>query len=96
MHFNTSYSNILSEISELYIWSNGINIKDIEDLELMEFEAYRNIFKAKYEKENDAKKEFIKNTFEFARRCVEVICKTIAGAFGTKSGNSPKNPSKKS
>ena len=32
------------------------------------------------------RKKFIENTFEFARKGIEVLCKTIAGAFGTKAG----------
>lgn len=87
MHFNTSYSGILQSVSELLVWSTGyINIGEVEKLDLYEFEAYREIFKYKHEAEQDEKKEFIKNTFEFASKCTENICKTVAGVFGTKKG----------
>lgn len=80
MHLNSSYDELLHHISELLIWSNGfINIGEIENLDLYEFEAYREIFKHKYEVEQEQKKEFTKNTFEYAKKAVEAICKTIAG-----------------
>ena len=54
-----------------------------------EMAAYGRITKQtaddKFDAEAKNKQEFIKNTFEFARKSVEVICKTIAGAFGTKT-----------
>lgn len=55
---------------------------------MLDFINYRSIFKSRYEGEADNKKKFIENTFEFARKSVEVICKTIAGAYGTKTNNS--------
>lgn len=93
MHFDTSYEGVLHSASELLVWSEGIiNINDIENLDLYEFEVYREIFKNKFEAEQEGKKEFIKNTFEFAKKGIEAICKTVAGAYGTKSGGSPKGP----
>lgn len=89
MHFNSSYMSILQSVSELLVWASGyINIGEVEKLDLYEFEAYREIFKYKHESEQDDKKEFIKNTFEFASKCTENICKTIANVFGMKKGKS--------
>lgn len=93
MLFNSSYDYTLHNISELLVWCNGIiNIDTIDNLDLYEFEVYREIFKNKFEAEQEGKKEFIKNTFEFAKKGVETICKTIAGSYGTKTKGSPKAP----
>jgi hypothetical protein len=54
------------------------------DMSFDEFTYLRHIFKEKFEQEQKGKQEFIKNTFEFAKKAVEVICKTIAYAFGGK------------
>jgi hypothetical protein len=79
---------MLNEVFELLVWSNGVvgDIEIIENMSLSDFINYRNMFKPKYEAEAENKKKFIENTFEFARKGIEVICKTIAGAFGTKAG----------
>lgn len=83
-------------MAELLIWSSGfINIGDMNRMDVFEFDAFREMFKHKYDTDADNKKEFIKATFEFAKKSVEVICKTVAGAFGTKSSSSPKIPSGK-
>ncbi len=60
----------------------------IESMSMGDFLNYRNIFKSKYDGDAENKKKFIENTFDFARKAVEVICKTVAGAYGTKSDNS--------
>lgn len=71
------------------VWAApSINIVEIDNIDLHEFELYRKVFKEKFDTEAKNKQEFIKNTFDFARKCVEVICKTIAGAFGTKTNTS--------
>ncbi|MCS7316905.1 MAG: hypothetical protein NZZ41_01095 [Candidatus Dojkabacteria bacterium] len=81
--YSGSYQQILNEIIELFVFSgSSLTISDIENLTCVEFEYYYKIFKEKFEKENENKNEFIQNTFEFARRCVEVICKTIASVWG--------------
>jgi len=88
MSFNTSYLNTLGEISELAIWSsNLINILDAEELDLSDFYFYRELFKKKFEEEKKSKSEFIKACFEFAKKGIEVLCKTIAGAGGKSPGN---------
>lgn len=88
MHFNSSYVAIVHGASELAVWSNGIiNISDIGNLDLYDYEVYREIFKNKFEAEQDGKKEFIKNTFEFAKKAVEAICKTVAGSNNAKAGS---------
>ena len=52
MRFDSSYAELLHHVSELLIWSGGfINISEIEDLDLYEFEVYREIFKNKFETE---------------------------------------------
>lgn len=92
MHFNSNVSLLFQNVSELAIWSSGIiNINDIYNLDLYEFEVYREIFKNKFETESESKSEFIKGLIEFAKRCVESICKTIAGAYGTRAGKLPNN-----
>jgi hypothetical protein len=90
MSFEGSYIQTINEISELLVWSEGCvgDVKTIEELSLIDFINYRQIFKSKYEGDADNKKKFIENTFEFARKAVEVICKTVAGAYGTKSNSS--------
>lgn len=90
MSFESSYIQTINEISELIVWSDGGvgTINTIEDMSMVDFLTYRSIFKSKYEGEADNKKKFVENTFEFARKAVEVICKTIAGAYGTKTNNS--------
>lgn len=76
---------LTNEIIELLIWSNGfINKCEIENFTVDEFFYYRKIFKDKFEKEQDNKQEFIKNTFDFAKKGIEAICKTIANAFKIK------------
>lgn len=88
MSFDSSYIQTINEISELIVWSSaGIgNLEIVENMSMLDFINYRSIFKAKFEGEAENKKKFIENTFEFARKSVEVICKTIAGAYGTKTG----------
>ena len=82
----SSYQATFHECVELVIWASpSINIDGVDNLDIYEFEFYRKVFKDKFENDAKNKQEFIKNTFEFARKCVEVICKTIAGAFGTKT-----------
>jgi hypothetical protein len=89
MTFDLGYRNTLSQITELLIWANGLlSIPVIEELDQIEFEFYRTFFRKKYEEDNEQKKKFIENTFEFANKAVEVICKTIAGAYGTNSNTS--------
>lgn len=86
---DTCYQQMVNHAIELLIWAApSINILEVDYLDVAEFELYRKVFKNKFEQEQDNKNEFIKNTFEFARKCVEVICKTIAGAFGTKTNTS--------
>jgi enolase len=80
-----SVQRITHEIIELLIWSNGfINISEAHQMTFDEFHYLRKIFKEKFEQEQKNKQEFIKNTFEFAKKGIEIICKTIAGAFGGK------------
>lgn len=90
MTFESSYIQTVNEISELIVWSEGQvgNVLIIEELSLLDFINYRKIFKSKYEAEAENKKKFVENTFEFAKKGIEVICKTIAGAYGTKTGGS--------
>lgn len=89
MTFDLGYRNALSQIIELLVWSNGIVDKsEIEEMDQIEFEFYRTFFRKKYEEDNEQKKKFIENTFEFANKAVEVICKTIAGAYGTNTSTS--------
>jgi hypothetical protein len=86
---DTCYKAVLNECIELVVWAAPcINILEIDEIDLHEFDVYRKIFKEKFDAESKSKQEFIKNTFEFARKCVETICKTIAGAFGTKTNTS--------
>jgi hypothetical protein len=88
MSFNTNYLNTLGEISELAIWSsNVINILDAEELEISDFYFYRELFKKKFEEEKKSKSEFIKICFDFAKKAIEILCKTIAGSNGSKQGN---------
>ena len=83
---DSCYKATINECIELVVWAApSINIGEVDDLDLHEFEIYRKVFKDKFENEAKNKQEFIKNTFDFARKSVEVICKTIAGAFGTKT-----------
>jgi hypothetical protein len=85
MLLNESNQKLLHEIIELLVWTEGfINISEIKEFQCDEFFYLRNVFKEKYEKEQDSKQEFIKNTFEFAKKGIETICKTIAYAFGGK------------
>jgi hypothetical protein len=87
MTFDLGYRNAINQIIELLVWSNGLlNIDQINELDHLEFEFFRIFFKKKYTDDNEQKKKFIENTFEFANKAVEVICKTIAGAYGTNSG----------
>jgi hypothetical protein len=89
MLMDSCYKAILNECIELVIWAApSINIGEVDNIDLHEFEIYRKVFKEKFDAEAKNKQEFIKNTFEFARKSVEVICKTIAGAFGTKTNTS--------
>lgn len=93
----SAYQQVLNDIAELLIYSSSsINIGEAEELSCVEFEYYKNIFKQKFEKELENKNEFIKNTFEFAKKAVEIICKTIANVWGgSMSGlNSPSNSKK--
>ena len=93
----SAYQQVLNDIAELLIYSSSsINIWEAEELSCVEFEYYKNIFKEKFEKELENKNEFIKNTFEFAKKAVEIICKTIANVWGgSMSGlNSPNNSKK--
>lgn len=88
MSFESSYIQMINEISELIVWSNGGlgSLEVLENISMLDFINYRSIFKSKFEGEAENKKKFIENTFEFARKSVESICKTIAGAYGTKTG----------
>jgi hypothetical protein len=86
MTFDLGYRNSINQVIELLVWSSGVLDKqEIEELDSIEFDIYRTFFKKKYEDDNEQKKKFIENTFEFANKAVEVICKTIAGAYGTNS-----------
>lgn len=86
MLMDSCYQKVVNECIELAIWSApSINIPQIDNLDIVEFDIYRKVFKNKFEEEAKNKNEFIKNTFEFARKGIEVICKTIAGAFGTRT-----------
>jgi len=88
MQLNSAYQQVLNDIAELGVVSSSfINISEAEDLSCVEFDYYRSIFKQKYEKEQENKAEFTKASFEFAKKCTEAICKTIAGVFGSKSGS---------
>lgn len=89
MSFESSYIQTINEISELIVWSDGGigNLQVIEGMSMLDFINYRVIFKSKYEGEAENKKKFIENAFEFARKSVEVICKTVAGAYGTKTNS---------
>jgi len=92
MLMNSCYQQELNYEIELLCWGDKLfTYSEVENLDTHEFEVFRNIFKEKAEAEAKAKQEFIKNTFEFARKCVEVICKTISGAFGTKTSSSKVN-----
>ena len=85
MLLGESNQKTLHDIIELLIWSQGyININEIHELPCEEFMYLRNIFKEKFTKEQEQKQEFIKNTFEFAKKGIEAICKTIANVFGGK------------
>ena len=92
-----AYQQVLNDILELLIYSSAsINIGEAEELSCVEFDYYKGIFKEKFEKDTENKNEFIKNTFEFAKKAVEIICKTIANVWGgSMSGlNSPSNSKK--
>ena len=92
MTFDLGYRNTINQIIELLVWSDTTLKKDeIEEMDQIEFDIYRAFFKKKYEDDNEQKKKFIENTFEFARKSVEVICKTIAGAYGTNTNTSDLN-----
>lgn len=81
--YSDSYQKVLNDIIELVVFSNNaISITEAEEIGCVEFEYYKNIFKEKYTKDIENKKEFIQNTFEFARKAVETICKTIINAWG--------------
>ena len=87
MTFDIGYRNTVNQVIELLVWANGLLNKDqIESFDQLEFDMYRSFFKKKYEDDNEQKKKFIEGTFDFANKAVEVICKTIAGAYGTVSG----------
>lgn len=91
MQHNSSYQQVLNDIAEIGVVSASfINISQAEDLSCVEFDYYREIYKQKYEKEQENRAEFIKSTFDFAKKCTEAICKTIAGAFGGKAGGMDK------
>jgi len=86
MSFESSYIQTINEISELIVWSSGGlgSLEVIENMSMLDFTNYRSIFKSKYEGEAENKRKFIEGTFEFARKSVDAICKTIAGANGGK------------
>ena len=87
MTFDLGYRNTINQIIELLVWANGlIDLDQIDNFDQLEFEMYRAFFKKKYEDDNEQHKKFVENTFDFANKAVEVICKTIAGAYGTNSG----------
>jgi hypothetical protein len=87
MQLNSAYQQVLNDIAEIGIFcSPFINISEAENLSCVEFDYYRSIFKEKFEKEQENKAEFIKASFEFAKKCTEAICKTVAGVFGGKAG----------
>ncbi len=84
--FDLGYRNLINQILELLIWStNHLTKTEIDELDEIEFQIFRNFFKQKYEDDNKEKQKFIENTFEFANKAVETICKTTAGAYGTKT-----------
>lgn len=94
MHMS-AYQQVLNDIAELLIYSSpSINIGDAEELSCVEFDYYKNIFKQKFEKELENKSEFIKNTFEFAKKAVEIICKTIGNVWGGGFGSLNTNQKK--
>jgi hypothetical protein len=87
MTFESSYLQTINEIAELIVWSDG-NLGDVNSIESMcmvDFFNYRKIFKGKYEGDAENKKKFIENSFDFAKKAVEVICKTIASSNGSKA-----------
>jgi hypothetical protein len=80
---NSSYQQIINEIAEIGIWASPfINIGDAENLTCREFDFYKEVYKEKFEKEQENKQEIIKKAFEFGADCTKAICKTIAGVFG--------------
>lgn len=88
MTFEIGYRNTINQIIELLIWADGLlNIDQIEEFDQLEFNVFREFFKKKYTDDGEQKKKFIDSTFEFANKGIEVICKTIAGAYGTKTGS---------
>ena len=92
MTFELGYRNTINQIIELLVWADGLlSVDQIDNFDQIEFDIYRTFFRKKYEEDNEQKKKFIENTFEFANKAVEVICKTIAGAYGTNSGASNLN-----
>lgn len=84
MGFDSSYQQILGEIAQLNIFSGGsLSISEIEDLDLIDYYFYKEIYKNHYEQEQNNKQELIKQSFEFAKKSVEIICKSIGGLGGT-------------
>jgi hypothetical protein len=84
MGFDSSYQQILSEIAQLNIFSGGsLSISEIEDLDLIDYYFYKEIYKNHYEQEQNNKQELIKQSFEFAKKSVEIICKSIGGLGGS-------------
>lgn len=85
MILECSAKKLLHDVIELLIWSNGfINISNMENMDNNEFLYLHKIFKEKFEQEQKNKQEFIQNTFDFAKKGIEIICKTIGYAFGGK------------
>lgn len=85
MMCESCYLQVLNDISELGIWAAPfINIEEAEELTCLEFEFYRNVFREKYEKEQENKMEIIKKAFEYGGQCTKAICDSIGKAFSGK------------
>ena len=85
MASNSSYQQILVNISELCVWASPfINIGDVENMSCVEFDFYRNTFQEKHESDMEQKSKLIEAAFKAAKSYTETICKTIGSVFGGK------------
>lgn len=88
MLFDTCEQEILKEIAETAVWSeNCINIFDSLELSVLDFYIFRKMFKDLFDQKAESKQKLVESSFEMAKKCTEAICKTIAGAYGTKAGS---------
>ena len=86
MLLDTSEAEIMKEVAEMAVWSdNCININDALNLTVLDFYIYRKIFKELFDQKTESKQKLVEASFEMAKKCTETICKTIAGAYGTKT-----------